>query len=151
MKNLRYYLARTSHGSTLSRVVHAHLANLTGDRKLSWELYLNALTSDYSDIQGGTTSEGIHVGVMAGTVWVALTSYAGLNIHGEFPRFDPKLPDHWRKVSFFFDFRGDDYECEVTPECVRLRIDRENQGKALVGIKDKDFEIETGEWVEFDL
>jgi beta-phosphoglucomutase family hydrolase len=150
VRNLEYYLARTSHGSTLSRVVHAQLANITGDHQLSWELYLDALTSDYSDIQGGTTAEGIHAGVMAGTVWVALASFAGLNLHGEFPRFDPNLPGHWRKISFFFNFRGDDYECEITKSCVRIRIDRENEGVAMVGIRDKDFEIATGEWVEFE-
>jgi trehalose/maltose hydrolase-like predicted phosphorylase len=29
-RNLHYYLARTSHGSTLSRLVHARLAAMTG-------------------------------------------------------------------------------------------------------------------------
>ena len=52
-KNLEYYLARTSHGSTLSRVVHAYLAAMTGNHKLSWELYADALSSDFNDIQGG--------------------------------------------------------------------------------------------------
>lgn len=150
-KNMNYYLARTSHGSTLSRVVHAQLANMIGDRKLSWELYLDALTSDFNDIQGGTTAEGIHAGVMAGTVWVALVAYAGLDLHGAFPRFNPALPEHWRKISFFFTFRGDDYECEVTPCCVRIRIDREIPGKTMVGIRDKDFEVETGEYIEFEI
>ena len=151
MKNLAYYLARTSHGSTLSRVVHAQLANMTGDQGLSWELYLDALTSDYNDIQGGTTAEGIHAGVMAGTVWVALVSFAGLNLHGEYPCFDPNLPGKWRKISFGFGFKGDEYECEVTPHFVRIRIDREIAGNAKVGIRDKIFEIETGEWIEFEL
>jgi len=69
-QNLEYYLHRTSHGSTLSRVVHAQLANMIGEKQLSWQLYMDALTSDYNDIQGGTTGEGIHAGVMAGTVLV---------------------------------------------------------------------------------
>ena len=67
-ENMSYYLGRTSHGSTLSRVVHALLANMIGDRDLSWELYQDALGSDYVDIQGGTTAEGIHLGVMY-SVW----------------------------------------------------------------------------------
>ena len=41
-KNLAYYLARTSHGSTLSRVVHAQLADMAGDEELSWKLYSDA-------------------------------------------------------------------------------------------------------------
>jgi len=151
MRNLQYYLARTSHGSTLSRVVHAYLANLTGDKKLSWELYLDALTSDYADIQGGTTAEGIHAGVMAGTVWVALASYAGLNIHGDYPVFNPNLPSAWKKISFYFSFLDTDYECEVTPASVRLRADNKAGGSLKVGILDKVFEIETGNWTEFEL
>jgi beta-phosphoglucomutase family hydrolase len=150
-RNLKYYLARTSHGSTLSRVVHSELANMIGDRKLSWELYFNALTSDYNDIQGGTTAEGIHAGVMAGTVWVALASYAGLNLHGEFPRFDPNLPEHWRKISFYFNFRGDDFECEITRNTIRIRVDSEKEGKAMIGIKENIVEVETGEYMEFDI
>ena len=151
MKNLEYYLARTSHGSTLSRVVHAHLANLTGNRKLSWELFYDALTSDYSDIQGGTTAEGIHAGVMAGTVWVTLVSFAGLDLHGEFPCFNPRLPEHWRKLSFFFSFRDADYECEISRCCVRIKADMEEKGIVKLGVRDKVFEIETGEWEEIEI
>jgi beta-phosphoglucomutase family hydrolase len=151
MKNLKYYLGRTSHGSTLSRVVHAQLANLTGDRQLSWELYLDALTSDYNDIQGGTTAEGIHAGVMAGTVWVALASFAGLDLHRDYPCFNPELPKHWRKISFSFIFRGDEYECEVTRETIRIRVDSQKTDNLKIGIREKDFEIEAGEWIEFDI
>jgi len=88
---------------------------------------------------------------MAGTVWVALVSFAGLNLHGDYPRFDPSLPSHWRKISFFFTFRDDDYECEVTKDLVRIRIDRMVAGNAKVGIRGKEFEMETGEWVEFEI
>ena len=61
-----YYLARTSHGSTLSGVVHTWvLARANRDRAM--EFFQQALKSDVSDIQGGTTSEGIHLAAMAGT------------------------------------------------------------------------------------
>jgi beta-phosphoglucomutase family hydrolase len=151
MKNLEYYLARTSHGSTLSRVVHAQLANLTGNGNLSWELFLDALTSDYNDIQGGTTAEGIHAGVMAGTVWVALASFAGLDIHGEYPCFRPNLPERWKKISFSFTFREADYECEVTRKSIRIRVDCGGPCSLKVGILDKVFDIETNEWTEFEI
>jgi beta-phosphoglucomutase family hydrolase len=151
IKNLEYYLARTSHGSTLSRVVHAQLANLTGNHKLSWELYLDALTSDYSDIQGGTTAEGIHAGVMAGTVWVALASYAGLDIHREYPCFNPNLPDHWRKISFSFSFREAGYECEISRDIIRIKIESDKTENLKVGIINKVFDVMNGEWTEFEI
>lgn len=120
-KNLEYYLRRTSHGSTLSRVVHAQLANMINDKKLSWELYLDALTSDYSDIQGGTTGEGIHAGVMAGTVLIALQSYAGLNLKKEVVEFNPHLPEHWRSISFSFDYKDAHYICKVSKTLIRIK------------------------------
>ena len=118
--NLDYYLQRTSHGSTLSRLVHSYLANLMEDRELGWQFYLEALKSDYTDVQGGTTKEGIHTGVMAGTVILALKAYAGLDVSGEQIKIAPCLPAAWRQVSFSVGFRGDRYHFVVTPESIRV-------------------------------
>ena len=41
-KNINYYMARTSHGSTLSRIVHSWVL-ARGDRKQAWELFAQAL------------------------------------------------------------------------------------------------------------
>ncbi|MFP4367711.1 MAG: beta-phosphoglucomutase family hydrolase, partial [Bacteroidales bacterium] len=82
-KNFEYYLKRCSHGSTLSRLVHAYIAARIGKDELSWEYFNQALMSDYIDIQGGTTAEGIHTGVMGGTVLMAITAFGGLNIQDE--------------------------------------------------------------------
>jgi beta-phosphoglucomutase family hydrolase len=120
-KNLHYYLQRTSHGSTLSRVVHAQLANMVGDSKLSWELYSDALASDYTDIQGGTTGEGIHAGVMAGTVLIALQSYAGVDVRGDVPTVNPKLPAHWRSISFNIRWRNHRLWFEITTNLITIK------------------------------
>ncbi|KAF0200888.1 MAG: beta-phosphoglucomutase family [Bacteroidetes bacterium] len=128
-ENLAYYLERTSHGSTLSRVVHALLANMIGDRNLSWELYQDALSSDYNDIQGGTTAEGIHMGVMAGTVLIAMYAYAGLNLRGDVITINPNLPDAWKSIGFNFDFRGISFNVNVLRDSISIktseRIDHE--------------------------
>ncbi|MGW0593163.1 glycoside hydrolase family 65 protein [Streptosporangium sp. NPDC002607] len=60
-----YYLARTCHGSTLSAVVHAGvLARLCPGA--SHPFLTEALNNDVRNLQAGTTSEGIHLGAMAG-------------------------------------------------------------------------------------
>ncbi|MCX6234273.1 MAG: beta-phosphoglucomutase family hydrolase [Bacteroidetes bacterium] len=145
-RNLNYYLKRTSHGSTLSRVVHAHLANLLGDKKLSWSLYSDALTSDYNDIQGGTTGEGIHAGVMTGTVWLAISSYAGLNLRSEMVKFNPNLPDHWRSVEFKFTFKEKNYHCIVSKLGVNVKVDGPVGHQIKIGLADKSFTVKSGEW-----
>ena len=145
--NLDYYLPRTSHGSTLSRLVHAHIANRAGHAELSWQLYIDALHSDYADTQGGTTKEGIHAGVMAGTVLLALVSYAGLDVTGPVVRVAPRLPAHWRNVQFNAGFRGQRYYFEVGHKAVRVRAD----GDAEVIVGDETVTLRDGKWATVDI
>ncbi|MGW8317313.1 MAG: glycoside hydrolase family 65 protein, partial [Bacteroidales bacterium] len=118
--NFDYYIRRTSHGSTLSRLVHARLAWKMGDRETGWELYLDALRSDLVDIQGGTTGEGIHCGVMAGTVVDAMITYAGLDISGDVPSLQPELPGQWTSLAFGFLFRGVRYQVDISGKKVTI-------------------------------
>lgn len=139
--NMEYYLARTSHGSTLSRVVHAQLANMIGDTDLSRILYQDALTSDYNDIQGGTTAEGIHLGVMAGTIMIALQSYAGLNLEGEIVRINPRLPKTWNSIQFNFTFRGNDYSVKVNEDTVEVKSLSKNEVETEIEIYGRKVKI----------
>lgn len=66
-RTIRYYLDRTSHGSTLSAVVHSQVLAAAEHEEFG-ELLGEALMSDIKDVQGGTTEEGIHLGAMAGTL-----------------------------------------------------------------------------------
>lgn len=124
-RNLHYYLARTSHGSTLSRVVHAQLAAMVNDQDLAWELYQEALYSDYRDIQGGTTAEGIHAGVMAATLYIPLTTFAGLDIRKERVTFEPNMPAAWDGIRFQMTIRGIDFSVEVTKEEVIVTVNQD--------------------------
>lgn len=143
-KNLAYYLARTSHGSTLSRVVHAQLANMIDDDQLSWELYSDALTSDFADVQGGTTGEGIHAGVMAGTVLIALQSFAGVDLRGDLVRINPNMPKHWRSISFSFTFKGIEYHLIIDQTEISLHFDAKDKEFSEVEIQGEKISIENG-------
>ena len=89
-RTIDYYDRRTSHGSTLSFVVHAGV--LAGiDPESSWERFLVALQSDVDDVQGGTTREGIHMGVMAGTLDLVQRIYLGAEIRDGVVYFEPRL------------------------------------------------------------
>lgn len=144
-RNLVYYLARTSHGSTLSRVVHAQLANMIGNKNLSWELYLDALTSDYNDIQGGTTAEGIHSGVIAGTVLIALGTFAGLNLRSDVVKIAPSLPEHWRKIGFRFTFRDENYRIETGKDIVAITVLSDYRTEVPIEIAGKLYQLSVGE------
>ena len=86
-------------------------------------MYVETLKSDYVDIQGGTTKEGIHTVVMAGAAVLALRAYAGLNLDGPRVGIDPCLPAAWREVRFNIGFKGDRYYFVVTPEHSSVKVD----------------------------
>ncbi len=126
-KNLKYYLALTSHGSTLSRVVHAQLSEMAGNKRLGYDLYMDALKSDFKDIQGGTTAEGIHTGVMAGTVFIAITTFGGINLKNEILHVNPKLPLDWEKMSFALTFKNIKYNFEITGKQLKVKVNANTQ------------------------
>ncbi|MGC2856631.1 glycoside hydrolase family 65 protein [Novispirillum sp. DQ9] len=104
-RNIDYYLARTSHGSTLSYLVHSWvLARSRPDK--AWDLFLTALRSDLSDIQGGTTAEGIHLGAMAGTVDLVQRCFTGLEVRDGALHFDPVLTGRLRSLTLKLRWRG---------------------------------------------
>ena len=146
-KNLRYYLARTSHGSTLSRVVHARLAAMAGDSELSWKLYQEALASDYVDIQGGTTAEGIHTGVMAGTVLLALTTYAGINYREKYLSLTPDLPKQWKKMSFNIHFKQIEYRFQLEQDRIKVRPEKE----VVLVLNQQQYSLTANQWNELKI
>ena len=148
-KNLHYYLQRTSHGSTLSRLVHAYLAFLEGNYELSSMLYKESLRSDFFDIQGGTTREGIHLGVMTGTVLFLYRTYAGLNWTGEILKLDPNLPPGWKELSFNISFRGVRYHFKISPDQINIKTDSPDPQE--MEINQKVFTVKPGDWAACSL
>jgi beta-phosphoglucomutase family hydrolase len=146
-RNLEYYFGRTSHGSTLSRIVHARLASIAGNREMSWQLYSDALASDFVDIQGGTTAEGIHAGVMAGTVLIALSTFAGISFDQDHLSVQPSLPDAWESLRFGISFKGTRFQMNITKTEVTCTADT----SAFVLINNIKMAVSEGEKTVFKL
>ena len=126
LKNLDHHLPRTSHGSTLSFIAHAMVLANAGRTEESWGFYRKALISDLSDIQGGTTAEGIHLGVMGGCLKGVVTNFAGLNWHNDSLSIHPNLPAEWESLKFSVLIRGNRYHFDITDQELKLRISRED-------------------------
>ena len=151
IRNVAYYDRRTSHGSTLSFVTHAGvLAAL--DPGSSWERFLVALRSDADDIQGGTTKEGIHVGVMAGTLHVMQRYYAGTHVRDDVLYFDPRLPGQLDGLSFPIQFRDTPIHVTVTGEQLTLAVHPETVSRPVrAGIPGDVRELRAGDRAVFGL
>ncbi|MBF4992576.1 HAD-IA family hydrolase [Arthrobacter gandavensis] len=102
---VEYYLARTVHGSTLSRVTLSSVL-AASDPERAWATFREALDADLDDTQGGTTRTGVHLGAMAGTIDVVQRSFAGLRLDAGNLVFAPRLPAGLRQVSFRIRYRG---------------------------------------------
>ena len=149
-KNIEYYLDRTSHGSTLSRVVHAWVL-ARSRRELSWHLFREALESDLSDIQGGTTSEGIHLGAVAGTVDLIQRCYSGLETRGNRLLLNPHLPDEIKELRFNIHYRRQWIHMQLTKDHVRIFSADRDAPSIEIGFQDQVFELDPGVELEFDL
>lgn len=139
-KNFNYYFSRTSHGSTLSRVVHASLAENIKSSALSWQLYQDALFSDYQDIQGGTTSEGIHTGVMAATLNMTIMTYGGVDIRQPLLKINPSLPTHWQHLQFKLCHLGINYQFFITREQLSIGCDQDTE----IQVGEQQYRISAG-------
>jgi len=150
-RNIAYYDRRTSHGSTLSFVTHAG-ALAAIDPESSWERFLVALDSDAGDIQGGTTKEGIHMGVMAGTLDLVQRSYAGTYIRGDVLCFDPRLPSRLDGLSFSMQFRETPIQVTLTRDRLTLALRAEGGSRSVLVAVDNDVrELTVGDQTVFKL
>ena len=104
-RTVEYYLARTTHGSTLSAVVHAWVL-ARADRSRALEFFDTVLASDVADIQGGTTAEGIHLGAMAGSADLLQRCFTGLETRGDRLIFAPHWPGKLGALTFPLIYRG---------------------------------------------
>ena len=118
-RTISYYLARTAHGSSLSRLVHAWILSRL-NREGSWASLQQVLESELTDTREGSTAEGIHLGAMAGTVDLVQRCYTGLEVRGGVLRLNPTLPDGLDRLELQLHYRGHWLQLTVTPERFRL-------------------------------
>ncbi|MBF6209714.1 beta-phosphoglucomutase family hydrolase [Nocardia puris] len=143
-RTVRYYLARTSHGSTLSRLAHAWVLART-DRAASWTLFTRALDADLADTQGGTTREGVHIGAMAGTADMVLRCYGGIETRHDMLRLHPVLPVELREAEFTIAYRGQLLGVRVTHTEVRLDLHPSSAEPIRVCVEDEERVLGAGQ------
>jgi trehalose/maltose hydrolase-like predicted phosphorylase len=149
-KNVQYYLARTSHGSTLSRVVHAWVLSRS-DRKRSWRLFKEALAVDIHDAQGGTTPEGIHLGAMSSTVDMVQRCYTGLEMRHDVLWLNPRLPDGLDELRLTIRYRKHWLALHISHDTLSVSFEKGGPGPARIGFRDAVCEMKEGESVRFGL
>jgi alpha,alpha-trehalase len=149
-RNVEYYLERSSNGSTLSWLVHAWVL-ARSKRELSWHLFEEALESDLSDIQGGTTPEGIHLGAMAGTVDLVQRCYTGIETRQDKLLLNPYLPDELKKVQFDVMYRQHWLNVSITSSRLEVSARPCAAAPITIGFREKTFKLKPGDTLQLDL
>ena len=150
-RTIAYYDRRTSDGSTLSFVTNAGaLAAL--DPKGSWDRFLVALESDFGDVQNGTTKEGIHLGVMAGTLDLVQRCYSGMHIRDGVLCFDPRLAGPLDQLSFSMQFQGTPIMVTFDDGRLTLAVHPEGESPSIrVAVHGQVCDLRAGDRRTFDL
>ncbi|MDR6975950.1 trehalose/maltose hydrolase-like predicted phosphorylase [Streptomyces sp. 3330] len=114
-RTVDHYLLRTSHGSTLSGLVHGWVL-ARARRAEAWAYCQEALRGDIADLQGGTTGEGVHLGAMAGTLDLVQRGLTGLETREGALWLDPVPLPELSSYGFSLRYQGH--------WGVRLRLER---------------------------
>jgi trehalose/maltose hydrolase-like predicted phosphorylase len=149
-KNIEYYMKRTSHGSTLSRIIHSWVL-ARSDREQSWEFFQTALESDVSDIQGGTTQEGVHLGAMAGTVDLIQRAHTGIEMRDGVLWLNPCLPKELHELRLRVRYRGHWLRLVVNHDEVEVMFEHGWSSPANVGFRDHVYTFEPRDHKVFKL
>ena len=138
-----YYTKRTSHGSTLSRVVHGWVL-YRSDRAQAWRLLREALYSDIADVQGGTTAEGVHLGAMAGTVDTMLRVFTGIETRDDTLWLNPFLPKDLKELKLRLRYRGNELKVTIGREHALIEAANCPALPVQIGCKDKIVKLTPG-------
>ncbi|WP_408095765.1 glycoside hydrolase family 65 protein [Peredibacter sp. HCB2-198] len=148
VKNIQYHLSLSSNGSTLSRVVHSWILSRY-DLDLSWHWFQRALESDISDIQGGTTQEGIHLGAMAGTVDLVQRCFTGIEVRDDVIWLLPHIPSKISSMNLRVRFRGHSILIQFKRNECKVKIERSWMIPGKIGFQGNVHEFNEGDEFTF--
>ena len=120
-------------------------------KESSWAQFCEALESDVTDIQGGTTPEGIHLGAMAGTVDLIQRCYMGVTVRDGTIHFDPLPPARLRSVAFSLRFHGVWLDVRLEDKKLILSPRPGGPDRVPVGVRDRIYTLKAGFERTFDI
>ena len=111
-RHYEFYEPFTVHESSLSPCVHSVLASALGKTDEAYTLYLRTARLDLDDYNK-EVHEGLHITSMAGTWLSIVEGFAGMRVKNSELHFTPRLPKHWKNLSFKVIFQGEIKEIKL--------------------------------------
>jgi trehalose/maltose hydrolase-like predicted phosphorylase len=118
--NFRYYEPRCAHGSSLSAGIHALVAARLGETETALRYLRQAAVEDLE--LDPNSAGGIRIAGLGG-VWQAIVlGFAGLDLKGDTPGIDPRLPPQWPSMSFRVCWRGRSIAIRIAGGTVQVTL-----------------------------
>jgi trehalose/maltose hydrolase-like predicted phosphorylase len=124
-------------------VVHAWVV-ARSNRSRATQYFAEALQSDFADIQGGTTREGVHLGAMAGTVDLVERVSTGIEVTGDVLRLNPRLPEDLERLDMRIRYRGHSLDLRLTRDALVVRGRDRGPAPIRLGFKEDVHEFAEG-------
>jgi trehalose/maltose hydrolase-like predicted phosphorylase len=118
--NFRYYEPRCAHGSSLSAGMHALVAARLGDTVMALRFLRQAAEADLED--DPNSAGGIRIAGLGGVWQAVVLGFAGVDLGGDAVSLNPKLPPHWRRMSFAVRWRGRALHVGIAGRSVRVAL-----------------------------
>ncbi|MFO7689587.1 MAG: beta-phosphoglucomutase family hydrolase [Cryobacterium sp.] len=144
VRTVEFYGARSTHGSTLSSVVHSWV-EARRDRARSWTFLTEALDCDLGGATVRSTREGIHLGAMAGSIDMLVRCYTGLEIRDDRLWLHPALPAELAEVSVMIHYREQPIRLVLTHHTLRLELLPGGATPTLVRVEGQDVTLVPGQ------
>jgi alpha,alpha-trehalase len=144
-----YYVHRTSHGSTLSGVVHAWVL-ARGNRDRAMRYFQQVLASDVADIQGGTTAEGIHIAAMAGSIDLLQRAFTGLEARGDRLIINPMWPESLGALRMPIHYRGYRLHLTIIGRSAEISVDPADHRPIVIECRGRTQTLTPGSSFRFD-
>ena len=113
--NYDYYNTRTDHtyGSSLGPAIQAIMACDVGLPDEAYEHFIRAVRADLRDARGNA-GDGIHGASAAGTWQSVVFGFGGLRVSQEGWTVNARMPSHWKRLKFSFQYHGQPQQVELT-------------------------------------
>jgi trehalose/maltose hydrolase-like predicted phosphorylase len=134
--NFRYYEPRCAHGSSLSAGIHALVAARLGETETALRFLRQAAVADLE--LDPNSAGGIRIAGLGGLWQAIILGFAGLDLKSDMLGIDPRLPPHWRSLSFRVCWRGRSVAIRIAGKTAQaMLVDGEGMEIRIAGTRGK--------------
>jgi alpha,alpha-trehalase len=119
------------------------------NRHRALEFFQQVLKSDVADIQGGTTSEGIHLAAMAGSVDLVQRCFTGLETRRDRLVLSPHWPESLGALGFPVHYRGHHLHVRVSGKGAEVSVDPRDVPPVVIECRGRIEQLAPGRTIRF--